>query len=154
MVNMNELSKLFKQAHELTRLIKQAGDSYSATFGLVVKFFYRLSQSERYAAIRQAKNAKNNAHAKAEAESLGLPELSGTPKQVAWATTIRQNFLAAIDAQDLSAFKKSALKASFWIDNRATSREELAQKAFLKNAEIKYPTSYRRQFLGGQAVWA
>lgn len=69
---------------------------------------------------------------KAEAEANGLPELSGSDKQVAWATKIRNNALAIINEanEHNSEDKKKMLteyrdkwltietKAAYWIDNR------------------------------------
>lgn len=45
-----------------------------------------------YAEKRQKDHDEENRRA-AEAEAMGLPALTGTPKQVAWATTIRQHVI-------------------------------------------------------------
>lgn len=74
-----------------------------------------------------------NKQAAEEAQAQGLPKLEGTEKQVAWAETIRQEVLAAIDefivedeAEDprvieLISHIKSKVSASWWIDHRETS---------------------------------
>lgn len=74
-----------------------------------------------------------NKQAAEAAQAQGLPELEGTEKQIAWAETIRQEVLAAIDdyiledeAEDLRVIElishiKSKTSASWWIDRRETS---------------------------------
>lgn len=78
-------------------------------------------------------NAENEAAAK-DAEARGLPALTGSDKQVAWATAIRRTMLSAMDSQlarlpepkPEHMAKIKACRASFdtktdaryWIDNR------------------------------------
>lgn len=75
-----------------------------------------------------------NKQAAEAAQAQGLPELEGTEKQIAWAETIRQEILAAIDdyiledeAKDPRVIEivnhiKGKTSASWWIDHRETNR--------------------------------
>lgn len=75
-----------------------------------------------------------NKQAAEAAQAQGLPKLEGTEKQVAWAETIRQEVLTAIDdyiledeAKDPRVIEivnhiKSKTSASWWIDRRETNR--------------------------------
>jgi hypothetical protein len=62
-----------------------------------------------------------------------LPTLTGSPKQIAWATSIRETAINAIEAkiaetgiefndlqQAVYDFLRGQSDASFWIDNRAS----------------------------------
>lgn len=91
-------------------------------------------RAARMARQREEENAK----AARDAEAAGLPDLTGSEKQAAWATTIRQKFLdsvqsdiayfraqgqseeAALDhAQSFAAWLAATkTKAAWWIDNR------------------------------------
>ena len=87
------------------------------------------------AARRQQEREAENAAAAETAGKLGLPALTGTEKQVAWATTIRQqafdNALLASAGRTSSGMTdkgrafvagilaKMPAEASWWIDNRA-----------------------------------
>lgn len=51
-------------------------------------------------AARKAKIEKENTESAAWALDLGLPELTGSPKQVAWAESIRKNIYTAFDKLD------------------------------------------------------
>lgn len=51
-----------------------------------------------------------NAASKAEAEAKGWPELKGTPKQVAWANTIRSDMLKTIEKHAKSDEEKELCK--------------------------------------------
>lgn len=86
-----------------------------------------------YRAAKEAeKTAKNEAAAKENKEA-GLPELTGTPKQVAWAETIRGEKIKSVKAVLAKLDKSNALyaivdglvsevinnpSAKYWIDNR------------------------------------
>ena len=88
----------------------------------------RMEQGECPSCIRN----KQNAQAQQASESRGLSELTGTPKQVAWATTIRENVCKALDKvrkiatndQAKAMIEKweqginSKTDAAWWIDNR------------------------------------
>ena len=79
----------------------------------------------------QAELEQENLKAAAKAKEVGLPELKGSAKQIAWAESIRIKAKASIDS-DLMAMdeqEKSAVapfvdwlfchdKAAFWIDRR------------------------------------
>lgn len=61
-----------------------------------------------------AKRAAEKRAAQEAAEAAGLPMLTGTPKQIAWAVTIRGK--VAAKQPDLPALKK-ATTAKYWIEN-------------------------------------
>lgn len=88
----------------------------------------------RWEKERAEKAAAKMAEKKAVAEFLGLPELSGTEKQIKWAIDIRQKFVNSIKVDVLASkkWKKTAAKAKFWIDNRGMTNQQLEQLAFLK----------------------
>lgn len=78
-----------------------------------------------------AKRAREEQH-KAEAEEaakvtegMDLPELTGTPKQVAWANTIRGQFIALLQKEEGVRMDVALIiirlytSASWWIDNRS-----------------------------------
>ena len=80
---------------------------------------------------RQAEREQENLKAAAKAKEIGLPELKGSTKQIAWAETIRMKARAAINAdlEKMSEQEKSVAapfvewlfnheKAAFWIDRR------------------------------------
>lgn len=69
--------------------------------------------------------AEQNAKAAAENAAAGLPVLEGTPKQVAWAESIRAKLLAEVRDAVRDNVKDAAVavisahtSASWWIDNR------------------------------------
>lgn len=81
---------------------------------------------------------KLNAEALEEANEMGLPELSGSEKQVAWAITIRQNFINQIENENyvsddakqqvldiMQQMLEVKTSASWWIDNRDTGSRYL-----------------------------
>ena len=53
--------------------------------------------SECYEAEKKRQFEEQNKKAAEEAKEYGLPELSGTEKQVAWATTLRQQFIDKVN---------------------------------------------------------
>lgn len=92
---------------------------------------------------KQKEYDRQNAEAMLRAEDQGLPKLNGTPKQIAWATSIRENCLSMFDKAisegktlngdpKLMKIAKRAriaiidyqdgdidtLSAAFWINNR------------------------------------
>lgn len=89
--------------------------------GQVCSDCYRATQDKARAAATEA----------AAAATTDLPGLTGSPKQIAWATTIRADAKAAIDAavagKELSEAQRSALAAlyaqpaAWWIDNRTNA---------------------------------
>ena len=65
------------------------------------------------------------------AKSAGLPALTGSPKQTAWALTIRDRVLAAVTAEsgaDAAAAISAHTDSSWWIDHRSTPAYKLAQE--------------------------
>lgn len=89
--------------------------------------------------VREEREAKNAAAAKSATEA-GLPQLSGTEKQIAWANTLREKTLARIREickpdgnpeyqanfeRFLSWLIETHDKASWWIDNRNMGVREI-----------------------------
>lgn len=110
--------------------------------------------SECLEAERKRQFEEQNRKAAEEAKELGLPELTGTEKQVAWANTLRKQWIEKVESEirtwitdDESRDEevRKALKrfveehlikkidARWWIDNRNTSIYR-----FLEEAEKKY----------------
>lgn len=81
-------------------------------------------EAERKALEEQRREESEAATANAEA--MGLPDLTGSEKQVAWAVTLRQQFMDTVYSnqpttegpQVLTYIIDNATKASDWIDNR------------------------------------
>lgn len=86
-----------------------------------------------YREQQDAKNAAANAKAADANKSAGLPELTGTPKQVAWAESIRAKQIKTLDSLLKPEFKdaaeyavcqgiidavKAQASAAYWIDNQ------------------------------------
>lgn len=66
---------------------------------------------------RQQELIKSAEGAKQEAALLGLPELTGTPAQVAWANKIRAKFIeVAPENKNKEAALKRATSAGYWIN--------------------------------------
>ncbi len=55
--------------------------------------------------------------AKEQAAAAGLPELSGTPKQIAWASEIRERALRLLPAEQAEKVKPET-SARWWIDHQ------------------------------------
>lgn len=83
-------------------------------------------------AARDLANAAKNAEAAEQANAAGLPELTGSEKQIAWATTIRQEKLGQIE--QINDYGLSLLTgqtaASWWIDLR---NEDFSSVYFLSH---------------------
>lgn len=62
--------------------------------------------SDCYEAEKQRKFDEANAQATAEAAEIGLPELTGSDKQVAWANTIRANWMEVASAHISQVIKR------------------------------------------------
>lgn len=100
-------------------------------------------EDEKIREEKQKEYDRQNAEAMSRAVEQGLPELIGTPKQIAWATSIRENCLSMFDKAiaegktlngdpKLMKIAKRAriaiidyqdgdidtLSAAFWINNR------------------------------------
>ena len=106
---------------------------------------------------RAKKQAERNAQNKASAETnqaLALPELTGSPKQIGWAESIRTGVLAPLvelDAKiaactgdlgpagkvwpDFVLWIKGQNKAGWWIDHRTLSFEDTLDRAKAGSAE-------------------
>lgn len=88
-----------------------------------------------------------------EAKASGLPELTGSPKQIAWAEQIRADQMKKIDAyleqakvacdaetlkrieRVLSYIRQNMAKASWWVDNRNNSPAILIRNNFREAEE-------------------
>jgi len=89
----------------------------------------RIAERVCSACLKKA-NEKENVEAEKKSAEYGLIPLVGTPKQVAWATTIRLHVAeAAFEKKGVEAtierFNAASTSASWWIDNR----EELLRRA-------------------------
>ena len=63
-------------------------------------------------------------------ERPGMPQLSGSEKQVSWATKIRNEFLSKIsDIETKKRLIAKHLSSKFWIDNRTLSPGEMSALA-------------------------
>ena len=95
---------------------------------------------ECYKAQKEAERKAENEKSAEAAETRGMQELSGSPKQVAWANTIREKVMAYIDKTmsiedervknliqyiNTSADTKSA---SWWIDRRDRGELEVLRE--------------------------
>ena len=59
-----------------------------------------------------------------------IPALSGSEKQVSWATKIRNNFLYNISDQETKrSLVAKHLSSKFWIDNRNLTPDEMSALA-------------------------
>lgn len=82
--------------------------------------------------------------AQKESEEMGLPELTGTEKQIAWATKIRaemvanQEHLSAEESVVLDIIIQKRLSAGWWIDHRDNSD---FRNAIKKAAEYTTPSN-------------
>ncbi len=93
----------------------------------------------------QAELAKQNAKAAAAAAEMGLPELTGTEKQVVWAETIRQDAIEYLDKmaseqgespiarEVMDYILASRTRASWWIDQRAMTNSIIALNYVLEH---------------------
>ncbi len=83
------------------------------------------------------------AHEEAMKEAKGLPQLTGSEKQVAWAIDIRARVVRVIKSQyplqlpDLDAVLKAKVKAGWWIDNRSSGERLLIEETIRKDPELK-----------------
>lgn len=64
--------------------------------------------NECYRNRQLAKREKENIEAAKKAEEMGLPKLTGTAKQVAWAETIRMKYMDKINARRAKVSEKAA----------------------------------------------
>ena len=85
--------------------------------------------------------AEATAKAKSEAEAKGLPALAGSPKQIAWAETIRAEIIEDLERSIAGAVLSDAGKeaiamlrgvagAKWWIDNRARPAMDLVKMLY------------------------
>jgi hypothetical protein len=89
-----------------------------------------------YRAHREKELERARREAQAEAEERGLPELAGSEKQVAWAMTIRQNAMEALDRAERKALDRLAEspddeQAAFFVATVDAMRRETRAKAWI-----------------------
>lgn len=113
-----------------------------------------------FKAKKAAEHKAENDAAKAEAEKEGLPELTGSPKQVAWAITLRQQVLDDIAgilaktpvqsqkmALDFKAWAVGQTESRFWIDHRNLLLRSLIGEWFgtlSDNEKAAYKAAYKK----------
>lgn len=104
-------------------------------------------------ACEDKQQAEKTARLAEEAKASGLPELTGSPKQIAWAEQIRADQVKKIDAyleqakvacdaetlkrieHVLGYIRQNMAKASWWIDNRNNSPAILIRNNFREAEE-------------------
>lgn len=87
---------------------------------------------------------RKRVHEEALAVSEGLPELTGSEKQIKWAIDIRAGFIKTIRgikefakyAADMAAITAHKTEAKWWIDNRDWSPDRLCEKALADEPEL------------------
>jgi len=100
----------------------------------------------------QKRREQENAEAAAKAAEMGLPELTGTPKQVAWANTLRQRLIDTYEEffdrerrkqrynekygvnmdEVLEFILKNHTEASYYIDHRGWTLLEIIEENIKK----------------------
>lgn len=100
-----------------------------------------------YKERKQAERETENKAVEEKASELSLPELSGSPKQIAWASTIRAKIIVALNEQKADEAHQEALKdfiawvissytdARYWIDHRFDSVTEFMRREVRKYKE-------------------
>lgn len=125
--------------------------------------------SECWEAEKKRQFEEQNRKAAKEAKEYGLPELTGTGKQVAWANTLRKQWIEKVeseirtwitddesrDEEVRKALKRvveehliNTVDARWWIDNRNTSIYrflEEAEKKYLKTPQMQVPKEIEEQ---------
>lgn len=128
---------------------------HSGVVSLIGKAKDREWRLERYKNFGICEDCKRkardeeNAKMLAEAKEMELPQLNGTEKQIAWAITIRQNFVHNIENLDfesdevkekyLDAFQnlvETKKSAHWWIDNRDKTLKYLISNEIEKIKEL------------------
>lgn len=91
---------------------------------------------------REKEKEEKNQQAAARNQQAGLPPLTGSPKQIAWAETIRAEIMSRLEAlpaadgaakelkKQVIAFYRTKDKAGEWIDLRNTTDREIVKAAF------------------------
>lgn len=83
------------------------------------------------------------AHEEAMQEAEGLPQLTGSEKQISWAVDIRARVIRIIKSQyplqlpDLDAVLKAKTKASWWIDERCRDESTLIDDAVKNDPQLE-----------------
>ncbi len=99
-------------------------------------------ESRKVSSVSPAKEKYVDEKKWAEEYSLGMPSLTGTEKQIAWAMVLRAKFFKRFEGMRIPKKKKlkkrflSIVDANFWIDNRGKEMEGL-DKALGLQAEAK-----------------
>jgi hypothetical protein len=78
------------------------------------------------AKVTGERHAAAAAEALQKAQFMGLATLKGSPKQIAWAEQVRQNYIVWAEENDIDPMvvigSPAARQARFWIDNRHSFR--------------------------------
>ena len=104
---------------------------------------------------RAAKRAEENAKAASEAQENGWPELTGSEKQVAWATTIRQQQIselaekvkpeaAMVYSECINDLVQAHTSAAWWIDNKGYPFCDIVVKMMQDRIDHPEKTSARK----------
>ncbi|USQ17121.1 hypothetical protein ACQP35_02440 [Actinobacillus pleuropneumoniae] len=107
---------LFESANNAANNIENIDDF---EFLSAVRELDRAQENVIKAIENRSLNKKIQAGQKASetAAVLGLPKLTGSAKQVAWAEQIRQKCLKTMPAEKIQRAAKTATTAKYWIDN-------------------------------------
>ncbi len=115
--------------------------------------------SECWEAERTRQFEEQNQKAAEEAKEYGLPDLSGTEKQVAWATTIRQEFVAQAE-RNISYYEDKAAQPRIADDpKRKVAAHELIQamrqvveNRLLAQTSARFWIDNRDSYAGGKGL--
>lgn len=100
--------------------------------------------SDCWKAAQDKKHAEESAQAQAANAASGLPTLEGSPKQIAWAETIRKTWLS-----ELAEYcqKVRADIPSYWssssVELRSQAAQELSDATYLVESELRKNQSAR-----------
>lgn len=116
----NEIEWLFNSAEDL---VNELENNDNAPVLKAIKAFFD-AQAAMETAIKARKEKQKSAKAEADIEKhsvtakvLGLPTLTGSVKQIAWAEKIREKCLEIYDEEKIGRAAKTATTAKYWIDN-------------------------------------
>lgn len=104
-----------------------------------IRYYEREGEcSECYRKGLERARAKANEEAEKKAEESGLPQLTGSPKQISWATTLRQEFIDYVNEnyepteeapemmkEFMDRMMKEHTTAKYWIENRHGFKSDL-----------------------------
>ncbi len=119
---------------------RRTADSYAEWVSKTRTICYDCEQE-----ITEARRKEENEAAAKKAEEAGLPQLVGSEKQIAWATTIRQSLVDEVMGSEHVSYEVSAVRkaketfmelisgdefltAKWWIDHRENTRTAVYDK--------------------------